>query len=317
MLNVLARVHVNRVTEPIGRWLVTHGIAPDVVTVAGTVGSSAAAIWFLPRDELFVGAVVITLFVLFDLVDGAMARARGHSTPFGAVLDSTCDRVADGALFAGAHVVVPRGGRGAHARRRRPDCAWWQASSSPTSRPAPKGAGLSADGGLVERAERLIIALVGTGLHGLGVPYALHVALWLLAAASVWTVGQRIVAVYRSAQAADPRRTRSIRPRAREHARRALRRRRVRGGVAAGARGCLPRWPAARSGSAPTSAPAAPARAPGGCAPTSPGSFRTPRPAELDALVRAGLRSYARYWCEMFRLRAGDGPRVRAYMDGT
>jgi lauroyl/myristoyl acyltransferase len=38
-------------------------------------------------------------------------------------------------------------------------------------------------------------------------------------------------------------------------------------------------------------------------------------PAELDALVRAGMRSYARYWCEMFRLRAGDGPRVRAYMD--
>ncbi len=57
-----------------------------------------------------------------------------------------------------------------------------------------EGAGLSADGGLVERAERLIIALVGTGLHGLGVPYALHVALWVLAAASVWTVGQRIVA---------------------------------------------------------------------------------------------------------------------------
>jgi CDP-diacylglycerol---glycerol-3-phosphate 3-phosphatidyltransferase len=65
-----------------------------------------------------------------------------------------------------------------------------------------EGAGLSAEGGLVERAERLIVALVGTGLHGLGVPYALHVALWVLAVASVWTVGQRIVAVYRSARAA-------------------------------------------------------------------------------------------------------------------
>jgi CDP-diacylglycerol--glycerol-3-phosphate 3-phosphatidyltransferase len=203
MLNVLARVHVNRVTEPIGRWLVTHGIAPDVVTVAGTVGAGAAAMWFLPRNELFVGTVVITLFVLFDLVDGAMARARGYSTPFGAVLDSTCDRVADGALFAAL--------------------TWWclgvgeertlgvaaliclvagQLVSYIKAR--AEGAGLSADGGLVERAERLIIALVGTGLHGLGVPYALHVALWLLAAASVWTVGQRIVAVYRSAQAVEP-----------------------------------------------------------------------------------------------------------------
>ena len=201
MLNVFARVHVNRVTEPVARWLVARGVTPDVVTVAGTVGSVAAALWFLPRDELFPAAVVITLFVLFDLVDGAMARARGYSTPFGAVLDSTCDRVVDGALFAGL--------------------TWWclgvgeervlgiaaltclvagQLVSYIKAR--AEGAGLSAEGGLVERAERLIVALVGTGLHGLGVPYALHVALWVLAAASVWTVGQRIVAVYRSARAA-------------------------------------------------------------------------------------------------------------------
>jgi CDP-diacylglycerol---glycerol-3-phosphate 3-phosphatidyltransferase len=199
MLNVLARVQVNRVTEPVGRWLVARGVEPDVVTVIGTVGSVAAALWFLPRDALFVGAAVVTLFVLLDLVDGAMARARGHSTPFGAVLDSTCDRVADGALFAGL--------------------TWWclgvgeervlgvaallclvagQIVSYIKAR--AEGVGLSADGGLVERAERLIVALVGTGLHGLGVPYALHVALWLLAAASVWTVGQRIVAVHRSAR---------------------------------------------------------------------------------------------------------------------
>jgi CDP-diacylglycerol---glycerol-3-phosphate 3-phosphatidyltransferase len=201
MLNVFARVHVNRVTEPVGRWLVARGVAPDVVTVAGTVGSVVAAVWFLPRDELFLGTVVITLCVLFDLVDGAMARARGYGSPFGAVLDSTCDRIADGALFAGL--------------------AWWclgvgeertlgiaallclvagQLVSYIKAR--AEGAGLSADGGLVERAERLIVALVGTGLHGLGVPYALHVALWVLAAASVWTVGQRIVAVHRSARAA-------------------------------------------------------------------------------------------------------------------
>ena len=200
MLNVFARVHVNRVTEPLARWLVARGVAPDVVTVAGTVGSVAAALWFLPRDELFVGAVVITLFVLFDLLDGAMARARGHSTLFGAVLDSTCDRIADGALFAGL--------------------TWWclgvgeervlgvaallclvsgQLVSYIKAR--AEGAGLVVEGGLVERAERLISALVGCGLQGLGVPYALHVALWVLAVASVWTVGQRIAIVYRGAQA--------------------------------------------------------------------------------------------------------------------
>ncbi len=58
-----------------------------------------------------------------------------------------------------------------------------------------EAAGLTANVGLVERAERLIIALVGTGLHGLGVPYAVDVALWLLVAGSVITVVQRLVAV--------------------------------------------------------------------------------------------------------------------------
>jgi CDP-diacylglycerol--glycerol-3-phosphate 3-phosphatidyltransferase len=202
MLNVFARAHVNRVTDPIGRWLVERGLTPDAVTVIGTVGSVAAALWFLPRGELIVGPWVITLFVLFDLVDGAMARARGRSTAFGAVLDSTCDRIADAALFAGL--------------------TWWclgvgeqrwlgiaallclsagQVVSYVKARAEAEG--LSAEGGLVERAERLIIALLGTFLQGVGVPYALPVALWLLAVLSVWTVGQRIVAVYRSAQAAD------------------------------------------------------------------------------------------------------------------
>ncbi|MDT7580274.1 MAG: CDP-diacylglycerol---glycerol-3-phosphate 3-phosphatidyltransferase, partial [Pseudonocardiales bacterium] len=98
MLNPL-RVHVSRVTDPVGRWLVTHGVSPDVVTVAGTVGTAASAVVFLARGHLFLGALLATVFVLFDMIDGAMARARGHSTPFGAVLDSTCDRIADGAIF--------------------------------------------------------------------------------------------------------------------------------------------------------------------------------------------------------------------------
>lgn len=208
MLNVLARVHVSRVTEPLGRWLVDRGIAPDTVTVAGSLGTVAAALWFLPRGELLVGALVIAVFVLFDLVDGAMARARGHGTAFGAVLDSTCDRVADGALFAGIVWWCLAGpGVDTVAERRVLGVAALlclvagQLVSYVKAR--AEGAGLDAGGGLVERAERLIIALAGTGLEGLGVPYALAVALWLLAGLSLWTFGQRIVVVYRSARAAD------------------------------------------------------------------------------------------------------------------
>ena len=203
MLNVLARAHVNRVTEPLGRWLVRIGVTPDAVTVAGTVGSVVAALVFLPRGQLFFGTLGVTVFVLFDLVDGAVARAKGKGTPFGAVLDSTCDRIADGALFAAL--------------------TWWALGIGQARvlgvaaliclvagqlisyiKARAEGAGLRVVGGLVERAERLILALVGTGLAGLGVPYALDVALWVLAAASVWTVGQRLAEARRSARDLPP-----------------------------------------------------------------------------------------------------------------
>jgi CDP-diacylglycerol--glycerol-3-phosphate 3-phosphatidyltransferase len=62
-----------------------------------------------------------------------------------------------------------------------------------------EGAGLSCDVGIVERTERLILVLVGIGFTGLGIPYAIHVALWVLLAGSAVTVVQRIVAVRRSA----------------------------------------------------------------------------------------------------------------------
>jgi CDP-diacylglycerol--glycerol-3-phosphate 3-phosphatidyltransferase len=200
MLNVFARVHVNRVSEPLGRSLLGAGITPDAVTVVGTVGAVAGAVWFFPRDQLFVGTLVITLFVLFDLVDGAMARARGHGTPFGAVLDSTCDRLADGALFAAiAWWCLGVGGNRLLAVAALVCLVSGQLVSYIKAR--AEGLGLSAEGGLVERAERLLLALFGTGLQGLGVPHALEVALWLLAVGSLWTVGQRIGSVYRSAQA--------------------------------------------------------------------------------------------------------------------
>src|SRR5688572_18376909 len=101
MLNIFARASVSRVTDPIGAWLVRRGLTPNSITVLGTVGTVFSALWFYPRGQLFVGTLAITAFVLFDLLDGAMARAQGSGTPFGGVLDASCDRIADGAVFAG------------------------------------------------------------------------------------------------------------------------------------------------------------------------------------------------------------------------
>ena len=66
-----------------------------------------------------------------------------------------------------------------------------------------EGLGIRCDVGFAERTERLLIGLVATGLSGLGVPYVLPVGLWLLAGASAFTFGQRVLAVRKAATAAD------------------------------------------------------------------------------------------------------------------
>jgi CDP-diacylglycerol--glycerol-3-phosphate 3-phosphatidyltransferase len=199
MLNIFARASVSRVTDPVGTWLLRRGVTPNAVTLVGTAGTVLAALWFIPRGQLFAGTVVITFFVLFDLLDGAVARASGAGTRFGAVLDASCDRIADGALFA-AVVWWCLAVADDHAGGVAALIALVGAQVISYVKARAEATGLAADGGLVERAERMILALVGTGLTGLGVPYALDVALWVLALLATVTVVQRLLAVHRSAK---------------------------------------------------------------------------------------------------------------------
>ena len=139
------------------------------------------------------------MFVLFDLLDGSMARTSGRVTRFGTVLDASCDRIADGVLFGciawWALVVAHDEITGAAAL-----VSLVAAQVISYVKARAEAAGLDGDGGLVERAERFIIALVGTGLQGLGVPYAAPIGMCVLAVLAVITVGQRLAAVQRSAQ---------------------------------------------------------------------------------------------------------------------
>ncbi|HEV7453542.1 MAG TPA: CDP-alcohol phosphatidyltransferase family protein, partial [Pseudonocardiaceae bacterium] len=82
MLNVFARASVSRFLDPAGCWLFRVGIGPDAITLTGALGTVASALWFFPHDQLVAGTIAVTVFALFDLLDGAVARARGHSTPF-------------------------------------------------------------------------------------------------------------------------------------------------------------------------------------------------------------------------------------------
>jgi CDP-diacylglycerol--glycerol-3-phosphate 3-phosphatidyltransferase len=199
VLGVNLRSAVGRFWAPVVAGLVRAGVTADAVTLTGTLGAVASAVFLIGNGWLFWGAFAVTVFVLLDMLDGALARARGGGSLFGAVLDSTGDRAADAAIFAAL--------------------AWWYSGAGNNRllvllallclvlgvltsyvKARAEGVGIPCDVGVVERTERLILVLVGTGFTGLGIPYALHVALWLLLTGSAVTVGQRFAAVRRGSR---------------------------------------------------------------------------------------------------------------------
>ena len=105
LLSADPRRHTPSSADPVARALLRAGFTPDSVTILGTAGAVLAALTLFPIGQLFAGAVVVSFFVLVDMLDGAMARERGGGTRFGAVLDATCDRISDGAVFCGLAVV--------------------------------------------------------------------------------------------------------------------------------------------------------------------------------------------------------------------
>lgn len=193
MLNSLARSSVSRVMDPIGRGLLRIGLSPDLVTIVGTAGVIGGAVGLLATGHLFAGTMVVTFFVLCDLVDGAMARARGYGTDFGVVLDASCDRLADGALFGALAYYCFTNGNALLGVVSLVCLVTGQVISYVKAR--ADSVDLKIGGALAERAERNVLALVGAGLSGLGVPLALEICLWLLAVASVVTVVQRLLQV--------------------------------------------------------------------------------------------------------------------------
>lgn len=189
--------------NPVVQLFLRLGISPDVVTFVGTLGVVVGALAFFPRGELLVGVLVITAFVFSDLVDGQMARLSGRTSVFGAFWDSTLDRFGDAAIFIGLALYFAGPGDSEPNLYLSLYCL---VTGSVTSyvRARAESLGMDAKGGLAERADRLVLILVATGLSELlGLPVLVPVALWLLAAASTWTVGYRIAKVHRQAAALD------------------------------------------------------------------------------------------------------------------
>jgi CDP-diacylglycerol---glycerol-3-phosphate 3-phosphatidyltransferase len=202
----LSRAAFARLTTPTARACLRVGLTPDAVTILGTVVAVAGALTLFPLGKLFAGTLVVWFFVLFDMLDGAMARERGGGTRFGAVLDATCDRVSDGAVFCGLLWWIAFG---LHDKLLVVATLICLVTSQVISyiKARAEASGLRGDGGIIERPERLIIVLVGAGVSDfpfVSWPPALPVAMWLLAAASVVTCVQRLHTVRTSPGATEP-----------------------------------------------------------------------------------------------------------------
>ena len=204
MLNRFARALFTRIFTPVARLLLRLHVSPDVVTLVGTLGVCAGALLLYPSGHLLAGTLVITAFVFSDTLDGTMARMSGRSSSWGAFLDSTLDRLGDAAVFSGLVLWFAGDGDSELTAVFALACLVLGSVVS-YSKARAEGLGMTANVGISQRADRLVVSLVATGLVGLGLPvWFLTVVLGLLALASLVTIVQRVLEVRRQALRTSP-----------------------------------------------------------------------------------------------------------------
>lgn len=190
------RAAVDRTTGPVGRRLQQLGVTADMLTATGLISASATAV-AVATGHLHLAIILLLVTGLHDLLDGPVAKASGTSSARGAFFDSVTDRVADVVILGGV--------------------AWYLASTHPghlvllpfallgaTSlvsyqRAKAESLGISARGGLMERAERMI--LLGAGFLS---PVLLVPVLWVMLGLTLVTATGRFVKVWRLAEAPEP-----------------------------------------------------------------------------------------------------------------
>jgi CDP-diacylglycerol--glycerol-3-phosphate 3-phosphatidyltransferase len=191
--NAEARGVVAPVIEPVARALLRLGLSADMVTIIGATITVVSALVLIPQGRFIPAFLIVGFFIAMDVIDGTMARLSGTQGPYGAWLDATLDRVADVAVFGGL--------------------LWWAAMHSDTltttlawiclagavaisyAKARAEAVGATANGGIAERAERLMVVGVGAILYSVGLDWGMTLALGILAVLVVITVVQRAVDV--------------------------------------------------------------------------------------------------------------------------
>ena len=188
------RVQVERAVKPMGESLRRMGVTPDVLTVVGLVVGIASAV-AVGAGSLRLGLALVILAALPDLLDGAVAKAGNTASQRGAFFDSVIDRVTDAFLLGGvAWFLASRDG--AHSAIL-PFAVMAVSSTISYERAKAESLGLDAKGGLMERAERVILLCVGLLFDSLLVPI-----LWIMLVLTAITAIQRFVKVWKQAAVA-------------------------------------------------------------------------------------------------------------------
>jgi len=181
---------MSKVLDPVADSLAARKVNANVVTVIGCLGASVSALATIPFGNFGWGTALVSFFVLLDILDGAIARSRGTASSWGAFLDSTMDRIADGAVTASVLIYFLREGSPV------PIAAGLTVVVTgalvPYVKARAEASGIAVNGGLMERAERLIAIGVGTTCAAFGWITGLEFAVYLLAVLGVFTVLQRI-----------------------------------------------------------------------------------------------------------------------------
>jgi CDP-diacylglycerol--glycerol-3-phosphate 3-phosphatidyltransferase len=193
---VLAKVRrtlAQRISKVPAALLAKTGLSPNALTVFGFAVTLGAA-WVLSTGRFFSGGLLVLFSGAFDFLDGALARATGRSTKFGAFLDSTLDRFSDAALFLG--LLAYYASQGSHYQIILIGAALTGSLATSYARARAEGLGLKDEVGFFTRTERIILLAIGLIIFHWHSD-AMTVVLWIIAVLSNFTALQRIYHVWR------------------------------------------------------------------------------------------------------------------------
>jgi CDP-diacylglycerol--glycerol-3-phosphate 3-phosphatidyltransferase len=193
-----------RLIDPVATWLVKRGVHPNTITIIGTVCTVVGGIIY-GTGHIRTGGVFLGVTALFDVLDGTVARRSNKSSTFGAFLDSTLDRLADGFVLGGLAVFYATSrDHGSVPLMITALLGLVGAFLTSYTRARAEALGLDAKVGLLQRPERVVLLSAPQALFGLVYDgWVLAIIIVVLTVTAWITVVQRVAYVYTATTRAD------------------------------------------------------------------------------------------------------------------